>query len=375
MLTRFDVTVLGVIAGLITLIGLTAIFGITATPERVAYLKISDGGYYQLWLADPEEPERARQMTDAEYGVFDYDISADGQRVVFSERDFETGISEIKLLDLRTREVQQLTNCIMEDSDCDAPAMRPDGEMVAYQRRNLNTELGMAAGQIRIWILDISGPEPVTYPLFEESQIIGYEPKWSADGQSLAFYDTANAGILVYDFAAPDAPLSFVPTNLGVVGSLSPDGNEMIFPEMLMAGGQARSYLQLADLARGTFETIADPNAPIDDQQTAWSPDGRFVAIGRRYWDERYTLGAQIYLLDTRDGTISPLVVDENFANALFDWNADGTRLTMQRFEQLQPGDPNYGQNTTEVWTYDLETRELTRIDTNSRNPKWVAGD
>lgn len=378
-LSRFDLTVFGVIAALVAGIVLTAALGIRQTPQRLAYLKITGGsGRYQVWIADPASPEDAEQVTNANYGVFDYDVSPDGDSIVYSERDFDSGIADLKLLDLHSGNVRQLTNCIMEDSDCDAPVFHPDGSIIAYQRQSLNTDLGMGVGSIRIWLLDISTEPPTTYPLFSEAEIVGYTPIWSADGSHIAFYDLVNQGILVFDFTASetegDQPLKFVPTQMGVVGSLSPDGSQMIFPEMLLGGGQSRSFLQLADLTNGVFETLFDPNEPTDDQQTAWSPDGRYIALGRRYWDERYTIGAQIYLLDMQDRSVSPLIVDPGYSNSMFVWDARGENLALQRFAQLQPTDPRYGTNTTEVWTYSLESRRLVKIDENARNPKWVAG-
>lgn len=378
-LSRFDLTVLGAALTLLAAIVLTLFLGTSDAALRVAYLKETASGLYQLWLADAGDPSNREQVTSATFGVLDYNVSSDGRYIAYSERDFQSGIADLYLLDLRTGSVRRLTNCIMEDADCDAPVFRPGKGIIAYQRRTLNTDLETGVGNLRIWLLDISTDPPSTYPLFDDSQILGYSPVWSADGNHLAFYDTVNAGILVYDFAANttegDPPLKFVPTGMGEVGSLSPDGTQMIFPEMLLAGNQSRSYLQLADLESGVFETLFDPSTPTDDQQTAWSPDGRYIAFGRQYWDERYTAGAQVYLLDMQDRSVAPLIVDNTYFNAFFAWSPDGKSIALQRFANLPPTDPNYGSNSTEVWTYNLETRQMALIDDAARAPQWVAGD
>ena len=368
-LTRFDYHMLAVILGLVGIIGVTITLGVQEEPLRIAYLKFVDNAY-QVFLADPTDPDSAEQLTTNRYGVFDFSVNSDGTAIVYTERDFETGASEIMTLDLRTRDVEQLTNCIAEESECNGPVFRPESEMIAYQRRNLNTSLGLNAGSSRIWLLDI--PNSTTYPLFEETQILGYTPVWSADGSRLAFFDSVQMGVLVYDFDGSEQPISFVPSRYGEVGTLSPDGARLVFPEIQFVGVQNQSYVQLADLDKGVFETIVDPNDPVDDQFPSWSPDGQSVLIGRRYTDDRFTIGAQVFTFNPETMAIEELIYDPNYSHSLFAWSPDSQQIAMVRFEQLQPNDPNYGKNTQEVWVYNMETSELTRIDDNAFAPKWV---
>ncbi len=368
-LTRFDYHMLAVILGLVSIIGVTITFGTQEEPLRIAYLKFVDNAY-QVFIADPTDPDGAEQVTTNRYGVFDFSVNSDGTAIAYTERDFETGTSEIMLLDLRTRDVKQLTNCLVEESECNAPVFRPGSEMIAYQRRNLNTSLGLSAGSSRIWLLDILSN--TTYPLFEEAQILGYTPTWSADGSRLAFFDSVQLGVQVYDFEGGDQPMSFVPSRYGEVGTLSPDGTKLIFPEIQSIGVQNQSYIQSADLDKGIFETIVDPNEPVDDQFPTWSPDGQSVLIGRRYTDERFTIGAQVYLLDPETMAIEELIYDPGYSHSLFSWSPDSQQIAMVRFEQLQSDDPNYGKNAQEIWVYNMETSELTKIDDNAFAPKWV---
>lgn len=373
--TRFDMTVFIVAMTLLVVIGLTVFFGIRDEGARVAYMRISENGLYQIWVSEPDEEDGGRQITDAEYGINDFDVSGDGQFIAYSERDFETGVADIYLVNLQNNVVSQLTDCLMLDSDCTAPVFRPDGEMIAYERLERNTQLSTGIGATRIWILDLTTSPPNTYPLFDDSQILGYGAEWSADSSTLAFYDNTSGGVLIYDFTAesPDEAIQRVPTEFGTTGSLSPDGSQLIFADMIIDGIQTRATLQLADLENNVFQQITNPDEPADDQFTDWSPDGEFVAIGRVYRDEeRFTRGAQIYLLDTNDGSISPLVFDPSYANAFFKWSPEGDMLTMQRFRVLDEDGNVSGDGTTEVWTYDLESRKLTRLNDNAIRPRWI---
>ncbi len=378
-LTRFDLTVLTAALILIAAIAVTAAVGIADIPVRVAYLKLSEtNGYYDVWLADPDNPKAAKQVTFSENGVFDYDVSRDGRYIAYSEIDFDTGIGDIYLLDVQSKSLRQMTNCVMQDSSCSAPAFRPDSHVIAYERIEFNSGINAGVGSSRIWLMDLTSQPVSTFPLFDDSQILGYGARWSANGSRLAFYDSINQGILVYNFEANEVegeqPLQYVQTQYGEVGSLSPDGSRMVFPEMMLDEQQTRSYLQIADLETGLFRPIVEPDITTDDQQPVWSPDGRYIAIGRRFWDEeRFTRGAQVYLLDLQTNESIPLVVDGRFSSALFAWDNAGQRLAMQRFQQLGDDGEFLSNSKTEVWTYDLQTRRLTKIDEDARNPIWVA--
>lgn len=374
-LTDFDALVFSVAAVLIVVITLSVFFLIERRGVQVAYLRLSESGGYEVFVAEPDDPGSARQVTNTEFGIDSFDTSADGRYIAYAMRDFETGASDIYLYDLETEQTTRLTNCSDSDADCNSPAFRPSGELIAYQRMELNSTLGTGVGSNRIWLIDMRQGTTVTYPLFEDSQILGYDPTWSPDGSKLAFYDTVNAGILVYDFnttAGGEAALQLIPSDFGVVGSLSPEGRRMAFTDMLFDGPQTRGYVQIADLESNIFEPLTDPNEPVDDQFTAWNPNGNYIAMGRIYRDERFTRGAQVYLYNLETGTLNPLIVDEAFANGFLTWSPDGNLLAIQRFQQLdENGEPFVG-GTTEVWTYNLETRALTKISENARNPIWL---
>ncbi|GAB4516716.1 MAG: hypothetical protein OHK0046_22520 [Anaerolineae bacterium] len=373
--TRFDFTVFSVVVALAATIGLTLLFFEPNEPApQVAYLKLSESGFYEVWIASTDNPDGARQITETPYGVNDFDVSGDGRYIVYAERDFETGVSDLKLIDLQTDTISQLTNCVLQDADCSTPRFRPDGRMIAYERLERNTALGTGIGSSRVWLLDLSSNPPTTYPMFDDAQFIGYGAEWSADGTHLALYDSANLGILVRDMTATEenTGLYFVPTSYGVVGSLSPDGVQMVYPDLLIDGTQSRGRIQLVELQTGLTQDLTPPGEGADDQQTAWSPDGRYIAIGRRYNDERYTRGAQVYLYDTTDDSIAPLIFDERYSNGLFTWSPDSTALALQRAQLLNDDGSVSTRNTTEVWTYNLETRQLTFIDDDAIRPLWI---
>nr|MCU0481620.1 hypothetical protein [Anaerolineae bacterium] len=129
---------------------------------------------------------------------------------------------------------------------------------------------------------------------------------------------------------------------------------------------------QIADLAGGVSQILTDPSEMTDDQTAAWRPNSQDIAIGRRYMDERYTRGAQIYLMDSRTLETEPLLIDPRYASGFFVWDEAGERLVMQRFQQIGDDGLPYTQGTTEVWVYELATERLIKVDENARNPRWL---
>lgn len=369
-ITLFDKIVWGAMLILTLAIGLTVAFGIPQDVLRVAYLRLDEKDQYQIFIADPNDLNNKRQMTNAPRGIYDFDASPDGRSIVYTQRDPNTFHADLYLLDVESGRVSQLTNCKGEDSDCFAPVYNPNGGIIAYERVPLNSDIGTGIGSPRIWLLDMRGESVNNTPLINESQILGTGVAWSGNGERIAFYDNAGGGIVIYTVATGE--IQFVPSSFGITGALSFDGNTMIYAEMIFDGQTSRAYLQIADLAGGVSQILTDPSEMTDDQTAAWRPNSGEVAIGRRYMDERYTRGAQIYLIDTRTLESKPLLVDPRYASGFFIWDTTGERLVMQRFQQVGDDGLPYSKGTTEVWIYELATERLIKIDEQARNPRWL---
>jgi len=370
-LTPFDMVVWATCAILALVIGLSVAFGIPEDILRVAYLRLDDEGkYYQIFATDPNDLNNKRQLTNTSNGIYDFDASSDGRTIVYTTRDPITFHADLYLLDVASGRATLLTNCKGEDSDCFAPIFNPNGTQIAYERVPLNSDLGTGIGSPRIWIIDISVQPASNTPLINETQILGTGAVWSGNGSHIAFYDNANGGIVVYTLA--DGNFQFIPSTFGVTGALSPDGDRAIYPEMIFDGSVSRAYLQIADLAGGVSQILTDPSEMTDDQTAAWKPNSPIVAIGRRYMDDRYTRGGQIYLLNSDTLSVEPLVIDPRYSSGFFLWDADGERLVMQRFQQIGDDGLPYNRGTTEVWVYELATERLIKIDDNARNPRWL---
>lgn len=364
-LSRFDIIAVGVGVALIATLALTVLFG-TPAPlgARIAYLP--SRGLPNIWAVDPAKPDPAQQLTFAENGIFDFEASPDGRYIAYSQQS-KSGIRELMLLELATGATRPLTNCEQEDADCTAPTWRPDGQTIAYERVALNRTLNLQAGAARIWLLDVATGN--TFPLFTESQILGYGPQWSGDGSRIALYDSINQNVLVYNFnvTSENEQLDVVSAGNGVVGALSPDGTKLAFPELVLDTNQTRAVLRLADLNTGAFQSLTPDDEIVYDLSAVWHPDGKRLAFTRQHLDERYTLGHQVYFIDTTNNSVMPLIYDENYTHGAISWNQEGTQLVVQR-SQI----PSTATTTPEIWVYTLATGELTRVAADGYIPRWI---
>jgi len=156
------------------------------------------------------------------------------------------------------------------------------------------------------------------------------------------------------------------------MGTISPDGQTIIFPEIVNRGTQYFSYLQIADIFNKELLAFTDPEGNTDDVVAQWSPDGQKVAFARRYIDERWTKGHQLYIQDVVDESITAFAYDERYNTSYFRWNNDGSRMVLQRFPLENEDGTAVNDAHPEIWVVDLETSELFKIIDNAFLPQWA---
>ncbi len=335
---------------------------------RVAYLAPSDRVPRNIWIVDPADLSSARQVTESPSGVEDFAVSPDGSKIAFSESNSVTGTKDIKVLDLDSGGIEQVTNC--QDAECKTPVWRPDGQVIAYERVDYNSDLKQGkASPTRIWLIDLTTKPATTRPMFADSQTLGYGMDWSADGQRATLFDIGSLGILVYDFR--DATTEIIPSKFGNPGVISPDGTRMVFPEVVFEENQTRSYLQMADLTTKIIAPLTDPADPINDETAHWSPDSSYLVVARQYLDERYTPGKQLYRLDPNTKAVEPLLVDPAYNHGFFSFDPTGAALVIQRFSELADTDPDKPL-LPEIWTFDIASKTLTKVADNALLGRWV---
>lgn len=371
-ISRFDLLILLIVIILVIMIALITLLGQTKNDNtyHIAFIRTGGANVNNLWMVNPETGEE-EQLTSERLGINQYDVSADGNFIAYSVRDFQTNTVDIYSLNLLTNERTQLTNCLEESSICDNPRWRPDGLMIAYERSLVNGR------STRIWLLDLKQSPTRTFSLLNDPEFGGDSPTWSDDGDKLAFYARGLTGIVVYDFASTlsqDTELAFIPTSYGLVGEFSPDSTQMIFPELVTVGPLVHSNLQIATLNQGNlqFEILTPLDDDAFDRADSWHPDGTTLAMTRRNLSgEAVTQGFQVYLMDMFTREITPLVFDADYDHGRTHWRPDGEVLLLQR-TPIQMGIGRNFSEDSQIWLYDMATNDLRLITTRAFQPRWI---
>ncbi|HML23681.1 MAG TPA: Ig-like domain-containing protein [Aggregatilinea sp.] len=333
----------------------------TVRLPRAVYIAPSNAFVRNLYMTDLDTGD-IFQLTTAEYGIEDFAVSPNGSEIAYSQNN-EDGTADLWVLNMLTNAPRQVTNCV--DAICRDPAWKPDGTVLAYQREELNTSLGTGVSPARVWLVDLNSLQ--TGLLFDDSQILGYDPTWDATGQRIGVFDSTLPGIRVHDYERGSDTV--IESMQGEVGAFSPNGDLLAYPVLVAGsvGQQFYTHLELADFDAGTTAPISgDSSAPVEDGSAIWSPDGTQLLIARRYLDGRYTPGKQIYMLDPATGEATPLVIDDAYNHAAMRWDAAGTRIVFQRFA-LQDPDAQ-----PEIWMLDLSTNEIRKLADDAFLPDWV---
>jgi Tol biopolymer transport system component len=232
---------------------------------------------------------------------------------------------------------------------------------MAYERQEIAPDGGL--GPSRVWIWDFSRAE--TLPIYGDNQILGYGPAWSLDGGRIAFFDANKDVIRVLDLETGSNVL--IPSQMGDVGTFSPDGSQMVYSDIHLIG---RGFFTQLGIASFSGESgIADLfDNPQEDQWPAWSPDGRYLAFGRRRLDRTDGFGTQFTLLEIDSGDLHPITDDPSYNNLDFNWDPSGRYVVFTRFNLeavlAQP----------ELWVYDTAApdRPPVQMVVNGALPGWL---
>lgn len=399
--SQFDLIVIGVVLGLIGAVVATYVFNRPLVRDpMIAYLYPASGDVPNVWVAPLADPDNSQQVTFTNIGVYDFAVDSNHYQIAYTMRDEVTLNRDIYVLDLETNQTERVTFCGEEEAECFAPVFHPEDNVIAYVRRSTNdarininnallsehreneTPEEHAAHTIitdgsRIWVLDLATEQSQLLTTDETMQ--GHSPLWSSDGDTIAYYNTAsdNLGVMVYNFAPntdESRALNFVPTYHGSTGSLSADGNYLLIPDITNRGNQFFTFLKMIDFSvdPATIENFTEPNAPTDDIAVEWHPNGESATIGRRYTDERFTRGYQLYQVDAVTGEATTLLYDEAYSHHFFTWDDSGDNLLLQRVPLGETNGVINNNSRPQIWVLNTEEGQLTQVADSAYLPRWI---
>jgi Tol biopolymer transport system component len=327
------------------------------TPRRpgAIYLTPVDANAANLWMIQTDG-EMPREIYHTLHGIDSFAVRPDGSQIAVTVNGSGEA-ADTWLVDPWSGDALKVTSCAPDF--CGRASWSPDGRRLAFEKRKSG-----AAGEAtlsQIWLYDLASG--VSSALFQDKTLPGYGPQWSPDGSYLAFFDPQAQAIDVVDLSS--GKLAYLPSQMGDVGSFSPDGARMVYEDIRPVGGQVFAELWLGDLS-GDPRVSSLVEQPEEDQFPAWSPDGRWIAFGRRRLDRKNGFGSQLMLLNPVTGELRQVSSDPAFNNTAFKWSPSGESLLVQRYNmRAASGSP-------EIWLHDLATNTFSALVTNAIDPGWL---
>lgn len=337
------------------------------------------GGHADLYAAAPDssEPER---LTESDHGVREYAVGGMGSVVVYAAVRSD-GQTDFWQLDPAGGDDHLLYACPV-DSQCGSPSVSEDGEQLAFEQADNRPGPGAepVKGMRRVMVVPMAGGDPVRVSPEDHLAML---PVWAPDGK-LAYYDaTLRASVVVAPVdGTPTAVLAYVPNDLGLTGVWSADSSFLVFPEIAFLSEPEGEITPASEETEGAFYShlvraevpslvVMDVSAPsgdlVEDASPALSPDGEWLAFGRKYLDvERWTLGRQIWLARP-DGSEARQLLDEpSYTHSALVWSADSKRLAYMRLNQADLGQP------PEVFVLDVQAGAPQLVRAQAYSPQWL---
>lgn len=206
----------------------------------------------------PKTRPTGRALVSAQAAILSFDLSSDGERVVYARRTVVEGAyrSHLWTVAWRGGGAQRLTDGLTRDG---SPAISPDGRRVAFVRG----PAGGAEGEAQIWIEPVAGgtPRQVTRMPYGAAS-----PRWSPDGERLAF--TAQTG--PHRFAVgPEVKGKTLRARRITRTDFRDDESGHLSRRAHLFVAAARAGARPLQLTSGDFD-VATP---------CWSPDGTWLAF------------------------------------------------------------------------------------------------
>ena len=292
-------------------------------PAILALRTINSGGeeVYRIDLTGQEDPVPFSQTGGK---VFDFNVAADGERVVLSVNNDKTGV-DLWVINRDGSGQRKLLDC---GSDrCTRAAWSPAGNEIAYTRESSGLDPQGSKGVPRTWILDVDSGE--TAPLFDDDQKIGYGPLWSPDSKWLSVWNGVDGGIQIINRQTGE--ISLLPTQSGDTGCWSADSSALFYTNLVIGESSFHNVINKADIANGTIQTVMGGNLSgegLSYDNPACHPSRNLLAVSIQ--PNPKIPGKNLVVQNLDSGEITSVMSDLTKFPGNYSWNPGGEYLLFQ---------------------------------------------
>ncbi|MEM7112753.1 MAG: hypothetical protein AAF614_09980 [Chloroflexota bacterium] len=334
---------------------------------QIAYLGWDEAGEIQVFVVDQDGGSAPRQFTNhqAPTALFDFAVAPNGEQIAYSLLDGAGG-SEIWLVRGNGRSAMQIHSC--PTTLCTDLVWHPTQNRLLFEQREDERALPF------LWWLDVDSGQ--TVPLLTDNQQPGLAARFSPQGDWVSYVSPIDDGVVLYNFSS--GADGFAASVVGVPATWQPQGTAVVVSDLdisFLHGNQGEGHdehshdtseaihLFKVDIASGE-QTALTEALNVDDGVAAWSPDGAWVAFGRKVL--KTAVGRQLWLVSAAGGEARPLTDEPLLHHGPPRWSPDGRLLLFQRF------DPQNGGGKAAVFTLEWEMGELKEIVGEGMQPVWL---
>jgi hypothetical protein len=290
----------------------------------VVYL-VAEANQSRLWSVEPDTG-KINPLTDEFFRIANFDTSRDGEFVVFSAFNEQSGM-DLWRVDRSGENRELLLPC--ERDRCSVPAISPDGSQVAYVREGVGPSTDLQFGAPRIWLLKLE--TKVNAPLYEDQQIVGYGPVWSPDGTYLSSFDGLSDKIHLLNLVTNDQII--ISSNKGNPVTWSGDSSTFVYTDIQATESGRRTQIRAADMIYNETTILLGDKDERDYyyNSLAWSPIENALVIGLRAEEENPAEALVLMDPNRLDGQVIADQADTIYHTPY--WDPWGTTLVFQQFE------------------------------------------
>ncbi len=273
------------------------------------------------------------------------------------------------------------------------PHISPDGKLVAYVVTTIDQKQNRR--QANIWLVATDGSQPPRQ--LTSSPQSSTSPRWSPDGQYLAFLSARPPGTETAPAASRQPTSGQAPAPAATpspASTPSAPGSPGISSAQSTASAETpRTQVYLLPMNGGEARRVTDLKNGVSSIQ--WSPDGTRLAVlsrkgpsddhparsdVRHYFHPSYKFNdtgwfddkrTHIWLVDVQSGASKQITEGDDWNDSDPQWSPDGTRLA---FVSDRTGKAFDESRNTDVWVVSAEGGALTKISDHAEedgSPRW----